>query len=327
MMKESPVQPPGPAEGLTADSTAIGIIGAPMDLGSSRRGVDMGPSALRVAHLAERLRQLGHHVEDLGDVAVPYRETVLDEPADLVPAIAAACRDLAGLTAATVRRGLIPLVLGGDHSVAAGSVAGLATAFAESDRKIGLIWLDAHADINTPESSPSGNVHGMPLAVLIGEGDERLTSIAVPAPAVSAANVAIVGLRDLDEPERRHIRSWGVAAFPMRDVDERGLRAVMAEAIRIASEGTAGFYLSVDADWVDPDEAPGVGTPVRGGATFREAHLAMELAHDSGKLLGLDFVEVNPILDIHNRTGQLGVELIASAFGLRVLDRGRFSTG
>ena len=304
---------------------AIAIIGAPMDLGSSRRGVDMGPSALRVALLAERLRQLGHHVEDLGDVVVPHRGSVVDEPADLVPAIVAACRDVADLTAATVRRGLVPLVLGGDHSLAAGSVAGVATAFAERGSKIGLIWLDAHADINTPESSPSGNVHGMPLALLIGKGDRRLAELAVPSPPVAAANVAIVGLRDLDPPEREHIRSWRISAFPMRDVDERGLRAVMADAIKIACEGTAGFYLSVDADWVDPVEAPGVGTPVRGGATFREAHLAMELAHDSGKLLGLDFVEVNPILDIHNRTGQLGVELIASAFGLRVLDRGRFS--
>jgi arginase len=326
-VKQRPIDPPNQPDSLAAGSVSIGIIGAPMDLGSSRRGVDMGPSALRVAQLAERLRQLGHHVEDLGDVAVPHRETVLDEPADLVPAIVAACRDVAGRTAAAVRRGLIPLVLGGDHSVAAGSVAGVASALAESGRKIGLIWLDAHADINTPESSASGNVHGMPLAVLIGKGDPRLTNIAVPAPAVSASNVAIVGLRDLDAPERTHIREWGIAAFPMRDVDERGLRAVMADAIKVASDGTAGFYLSVDADWVDPDEAPGVGTPVRGGATFREAHLAMELAHDSGKLLGVDFVEVNPILDIHNRTGQLGVELIASAFGLRVLDRGRFSAG
>lgn len=302
----------------------IAIIGAPMDLGSSRRGVDMGPSALRFALLAERLRLMGHRVEDLGNVLVPHRETLSNEPTDLLPAIIVACRDLANRTAATVRRGFFPLVLGGDHSLAAGSVAGVATAFAERGERIGVIWLDAHADLNTPESSASGNVHGMPLAHLIGEGDSRLAGIAVPSPAVSAANVAIVGLRDLDPPEREHIREWGIAAFPMRDVDERGLRAVMADAMHAACDGTAGFYLSVDADWVDPGEAPGVGTPVRGGATFREAHLAMELAHDSGKLLGLDFVEVNPILDIHNRTGQLGVELIASAFGLRVLDRGRF---
>lgn len=306
---------------------SIGIIGAPMDLGSSRRGVDMGPSALRFALLAERLRQLGHHVEDLGDVPVPHRETVVNESDDLIPAIVSVCRELAGRTAETVRRGVIPLVLGGDHSIAAGSVAGVATAFAERGKKIGLIWLDAHADINTPATSSSGNVHGMPVAHLIGKGDRGLSTIAIPSPAVSAANVAIVGLRDLDAPEREHIRSWGITAFPMSDVDERGLRAVMADAIQVVTAGTAGFYLSVDADWVDPDEAPGVGTPVRGGATFREAHLAMELSHDSGKLLGLDFVEVNPILDIHNRTGQLGVELIASAFGLRVLDRGHFSTG
>ena len=287
----------------------------------------MGPSALRFADLACRLSELGHEVEDAGNVAVPHRESVVGSSSSLYPAIIAACRELAARTADSVRAGFVPLVLGGDHSLAAGSIAGVATAFAERGEKIGVIWLDAHADINTPASSASGNVHGMPLAHLIGEGDERLAGIAVPSPAVKAKNVAIVGLRDLDPPEREHIREWGITAFPMRDVDERGLRAVMADAIRVACEGTTGFYLSVDADWVDPEEAPGVGTPVRGGATFREAHLAMELAHDSGKLLGLDFVEVNPILDIHNRTGQLGVELIASAFGLRVLDRGRFGAG
>lgn len=287
----------------------------------------MGPSALRFAYLAERLTELGHKVEDLGNVSVAHRETIINERENLLPAILSACIELAEKTADAARSGRIPLVLGGDHSIAAGSVAGVATAFAEKKKKIGLIWLDAHADINTPESSKSGNVHGMPVAHLIGKGDARLSRIAVPSPAISPANVAIVGLRDLDPAEREHIREWGITAFPMRDVDERGLRAVMAEAIRVACEGTAGFYLSVDADWVDPEEAPGVGTPVRGGATFREAHLAMELAHDSSKLLGLDFVEVNPILDIHNRTGQLGVELIASAFGLRVLDRGRFNTG
>lgn len=317
-------EPSGNSDAGSGSRAAIRIIGAPMDLGSSRRGVDMGPSALRFANLGGRLSELGHDVEDAGNVAVSHRESVGGSSDAFLPAIISACRELAGRTAEAVRAGFIPLVLGGDHSVAAGSVAGVATAFAERGEKIGVIWLDAHADINTPESSASGNVHGMPLAHLIGEGDSRLAGIAVPYPAVSAANVAIVGLRDLDPPERDHIREWGITAFPMRDVDERGLRSVMADAIHAACAGTAGFYLSVDADWVDPGEAPGVGTPVRGGATFREAHLAMELAHDSGKLLGLDFVEVNPILDIHNRTGQLGVELIASAFGLRVLDRGRF---
>ncbi|MDQ6718281.1 MAG: arginase [Gemmatimonadota bacterium] len=304
----------------------IGIIGAPMDLGSARRGVDMGPSALRFASLAERLTELGHRVTDFGNVPVVYREAVYADGRDALAAITDCCTTLAEKTADAVRRNVVPLVLGGDHSIAAGSIAGVATAYAERGHKVGVIWLDAHADMNTPESSESGNVHGMPLAHLLGHGDARLAGVAHPSPAVSARHVAIVGLRDLDAAEREHIRSWGVSAFTMRDVDEQGLRAVMRRAIDAACDGTAGFHLSVDADWVDPVEAPGVGTPVKGGATFREAHLAMELAHESGKLLAVDFVEVNPILDIHNRTGELGVDLIASAFGLRVLDRGRFAT-
>jgi len=299
---------------------SIAIIGAPMDLGSSSRGVDMGPSALRFALLAEELRQLGHSVDDFGDVSIPRRETVYRDTREALPAIAKACREIAELTCAAVRGGKVPLVLGGDHSIAAGSVAGVATAYAERGEKIGLIWLDAHGDLHTPDSSESGNVHGMPLAHIIGFGDERLSRISTRSPAVDAANVALVGIRDLDPPERDHVRDWNVAVHTMREVDERGLRAAMADAIKRACDGTAGFHLSVDADWVDPLEAPGVGTPVRGGATFREAHLAMELAHDSGRLIAVDFVEVNPILDIHNRTGELGADLIASAFGLRVLD-------
>lgn len=299
---------------------SIALIGAPMDLGSTSRGVDMGPSAVRFALLAEQLRKLGHTVEDFGDVAIPHRETVYRDTREALPAIAAACKKIAELTAAAVRDGKVPVVLGGDHSVAAGSVAGVATAYAERQQRIGLIWLDAHGDLHTPESSETGNVHGMPVAHILGHGDERLSRISSQVPAVNAANAALVGIRDLDPAERDHVRDWNVAVHTMREVDERGLRAAMADAIKRACDGTAGFHLSVDADWVDPVEAPGVGTPVRGGATFREAHLAMELAHDSGRLLAVDFVEVNPILDIHNRTGELGADLIASAFGLRVLD-------
>lgn len=303
-------------------SLSLAIIGVPMDLGSTRRGVDMGPSALRFAMLGERLRALGHRVEDLGNLAIAHREIVYLDAREVLPAIAAACEELAALAARTIRDGRIPVVLGGDHSIAAGSVAGVATAYAERGERIGLIWLDAHGDLHTPATSETGNVHGMAVAHLLGYGDQRLAGISRQVPAVRPQNVALVGVRDLDVSEREHVRDWNVAAFTMRDVDERGLRTVMANAVERACDGTVGFHLSVDADWVDPVEAPGVGTPVRGGATFREAHLAMEIAHDSGKLLAVDFVEVNPILDVHNRTGELGADLIASAFGLRVLDAG-----
>jgi arginase len=299
----------------------IRIIGVPLDLGQSRRGVDMGPSALRIANLAPRLRALGHEVQNLGNLEIPDRDSVPDVETtlDLLPAIATVCGRVAGLTADAVREGWAPLVLGGDHSLAAGSVAGAATAHAERGERIGLIWLDAHGDLNVPGSSSTGNVHGMPVAHLLGHGDPRLAGIAEPHPAVRAGNVAIVGARDLDPAEREHARAWGIRVFTMRDVDERGLRAVMADALAIANDGTAGFYLSCDADWVDPREAPGVGTPVRGGATFREAHLAMELVADSRRMVGMDIVEINPVLDDHNRTAELCVHLVTSGFGLRIL--------
>lgn len=300
--------------------STVRIIGVPLDLGASRRGVDMGPSALRIAQLEPRLEALGHRVEDLGNVASPERAALPGEEGekDLLPTIADVCRQLAGLTAQAVRDGRVPLVLGGDHSLGAGSVAGVATAFAEQGKRIGLVWLDAHGDINTPESSLTGNVHGMPVAHLLGHGDLRL-QLAVPGPALRPQNVVLVGLRDLDPAERTHIREFGVRAFTMRDIDERGLQAVMRDAIEIATMGTAGFHLSFDADFVDPSEAPGVGTPVRGGATYREAHLAMEMIHDSGRMVGCDLVEINPVLDEMNRTAELAVGLITSAFGLKII--------
>lgn len=299
----------------------IRIIGVPLDLGQSRRGVDMGPSTLRIANLAPRLRALGHEVENLGNLEIADRDSIpaITTTLDLLPAIAEVCTRLAKHTAQTIRDGFAPLVLGGDHSLSAGSVAGAATVFAEQKERIGLVWLDAHGDLNTPESSASGNVHGMPVAHLLGHGDPRLAGIAAPGPAVRAENVAIVGARDLDQAERAHAREWGIRIFTMRDIDERGLRAVMADAIAIASSGTAGFYLSCDADWVDPREAPGVGTAVRGGATFREAHLAMEMVADTRRMVGMDIVEVNPVLDDHNRTAELCVHLVTSAFGLRIM--------
>ncbi len=299
----------------------ISIIGAPLDLGAGRRGVDMGPSAVRVANLNARLEALGYEVEDLGNVPVRQAEaTPQGHPhAKYLPQIAATCQLLATEVEGALDHGSMPVVLGGDHSVAAGTVAGVSLHFRKRGRKIGLIWLDAHADMNTPETSPSGNVHGMPLACIVGLDPPELSEIGGFTPKVAPANVAIVGLRDVDSFEKPHVRESGVRAFTMREIDERGLRAVMEDAIRLATTGTAGFHLSLDMDFVDPRDAPGVGTPVRGGATYREAHLAMEMICDSGAMLALEAVEVNPVIDEVNRTADLAVELIQSALGKRIL--------
>ncbi len=265
---------------------SIALLGVPLDLGASRRGVEMGPSAVRLARLASRLEQLGHAVIDTGDVVVPTRETLrLEQGLDYLPVITDVCREVALRTAALVRQGHIPLVLGGDHSLAAGSVAGVSTAMAERGDRIGLIWLDAHADINTPTTTLSGNVHGMPVAHLIGHGDAALRTLAHPAPAVHAEDVVIIGARDLDNAERVNAREFGITIYTMRDIDERGMRAVLREAIDRIGERTTGFHVSLDLDFVDPREAPGVGTPVRGGATYREAHLAMETLWDTERVL------------------------------------------
>jgi arginase len=299
----------------------IAILGAPLDLGQDRRGVDMGPSALRVAGLNARLAALGYQVEDLGNVHVEQAEAAPEGNlrAKYLPQIAAACGALAARVEEALGRGSLPLVLGGDHSVAIGTVGGVSRHFRREGRAIGLIWLDAHADMNTPESSPSGNIHGMPLACLIGMGPAELVDLAGYRPVVAPHNAVIVGLRDVDQTEKPWVRASGVHAFTMRDIDERGLRAVMDEAIRLASDGTAGFHLSLDMDFVDPQDAPGVGTPVRGGATYREAHLAMEMICDSQRMTSLEVVEVNPVIDQVNRTADLAVELVMSALGKRIL--------
>jgi arginase len=299
----------------------ISIIGAPLDLGQSRRGVDMGPSALRVANLNARVASLGYEVEDLGNVPVRQAEASPEghPQAKYLPQIAATCESLALQVTRTLDYQSMPLVLGGDHSVAIGTVSGVSKFFHARARKVGLIWLDAHADMNTPESSPSGNVHGMPLACILGMGPPELTNLFGYAPKVAAANCVIVGLRDVDALEKPHVRDSGMRAFTMRDIDERGLRHVMREAIGAATAGTEGFHLSLDMDFVDPQHAPGVGTPVRGGATYREAHLAMEMICDSGRMLSMEVVEVNPVIDEANRTADLAVELIMSGLGKRIL--------
>lgn len=298
----------------------VRLLGVPLDLGASRRGVDMGPSALRIAQLSSVLERLGFLVDDAGNVEVPQPEWVRRPGGGTeLDAITIVCRDLARRTAAAIREGVFPIVLGGDHSLSAGSIAGAATALAENGRRLGVIWLDAHGDINTPESSRSGNVHGMPVAHLLGHGDPSLAAIATPAPALRPEDIVYVGLRDVDPAEKLMIESLGIRAYTMRDVDEQGLTRVLRGAIAHASAQTDGLYLSCDADWIDPSEAPGVGTPVPGGATYREAHLAMELLADSGLLIGMDLVEINPVLDRQNRTAELAVELIASALGKRTL--------
>lgn len=301
--------------------SAVSILGAPLDLGAGRRGVDMGPSALRLAGLNQRLASLGYEVEDLGNVSVAQQESTPSgaENAKYLPQIAKTCAKLAAMVESVITLGRFPLVLGGDHSVAAGTVAGVSHSYRQRGQKIGLVWVDAHADMNTPESSPSGNVHGMPLACCIGKGPRELTDIFDYSQKVDGPNVALIGIRDVDETEREVVRASGVNAFTMRDIDERGLRNIMQEALSIACDGTAGFHLSFDMDVVDPDEAPGVGTPVRGGMTYREAHLAMETICDCSKMISMELVEVNPVLDTANRTALLGVELVMSAMGKKIL--------
>ena len=299
----------------------IAIIGAPLDLGQGRRGVDMGPSALRVASLNARLKALGYDVEDLGNIAVEQAEAAPagDRHAKFLPQIADACDQLATRVHSALSRDRLPVVLGGDHSVAIGTVTGVARYYRERGQRIGLIWLDAHADMNTPDTSPSGNIHGMPLACIAGLGPGALVDLGGFRPKVAPENIVIVGLRDVDLTERPQVRDSGVRVFTMRDIDERGLRSVMEEATRLASAGTAGFHVSLDMDFVDPQHAPGVGTAVRGGVTYREAHLAMEMICDSRNVTSLEVVEVNPVLDEANRTADLAVELIMSGLGKRIL--------
>jgi arginase len=254
-------------------------------------------------------------------VEVAQAETAAegDSNAKYVAEIALSCQHLAAAIGQALSRGRFPLALGGDHSIAVGTMSGVSHHFREQGRKVGIVWLDAHADMNTPDSSPSGNVHGMPLACIVGMGPPELTHLLGYAPIVDPRNAVIVGLRDVDQIEKQHVRESGVRAFTMRDIDERGLRAVMEEAIRLACDGTAGFHLSLDMDFVDPQDAPGVGTPVRGGVTYREAHLAMEMICDSGQMVSMEVVEVNPVIDEVNRTADLAVELVMSGLGKRIL--------
>lgn len=299
---------------------AIHILGVPLDLGGGRRGVDMGPSAVRIAGLQERLAGLGHAVRDHGDLQVPTPET--RDPGDarkrFVHEIQGVCDQLYQEAREILADGAVPLVLGGDHSLAAGSVAATAAHAQTDGRPIGLLWVDAHGDMNTPATSPSGNVHGMPLAALLGEDPRELAFIGGFAPKVSAAHTVLIGIRDLDLRERDEVRASGVRVFTMKDIDRQGIARVMEQALAIATADTAGIHVSFDLDVCDPSIAPGVGTPVRGGLNYREAHMAMEMIADARALLALDLVEVNPVLDIQNTTALLAAELALSALGQKI---------
>lgn len=299
----------------------IKIIGVPMDLGADRRGVDMGPSVVRIAGLSQKVQALGYDVEDAGNIPVKLAETLTlhNRSAKYLAEIAEANELLAVKVAALLESDFLPIILGGDHSIAIGSVAGVSSYYRAREARIGIVWIDAHLDSNTPETSLSGNIHGMPLAILLGHGPEELTHIAGFAPKIRYEDCAVVGVRDLDNGEREFARKVGLKVFTMRDIDELGMSRVMDEAIETASRHTAGFHATFDIDFVDPTYAPGVGTPVPGGGTYRESHLAMEKIYDSGRALSIELTEINAVLDSANRTGQLGVELILSALGKKIL--------
>jgi arginase len=300
----------------------VQIIGVPLDLGGNRRGVDMGPSALRIAGLAEHIGRLGYSVFDRGDLPSPIPETqeLRDERQKYIHDIAKVCQQLYEMARGCLADGALPLVLGGDHSLAAGSVAAVAH-WARQTQKlpIGLLWIDAHGDMNTPATSTSGNVHGMPLAALLGREPADLAAIGGFSPKVLPAHTAIIGVRNLDEREKVAVRDSRVHVFTMKDIDRQGIASVVEQAVNLAGNGTAGIHVSFDLDACDPSIAPGVGTPVKGGLDYREAHMVMEIVADSGLLTSLDLVEINPTLDVRNTTAQLGAELVASALGMKIL--------
>jgi arginase len=299
----------------------VHLLGVPMDLGSGRRGVDMGPSAIRIAGVADRLTELGHKVVDEGDIVIKNMEElkVGHERARYLGEIARAAAIIARKIQRIMGLGHFPLVLGGDHSIAVGTVSGIAAHAQRQDQRVGLLWIDAHGDINTPETSPSGNIHGMPLAALLGFGAGELTGVAGPPPKVHPANVALVGIRSLDAGEKKRLKETGVQVHTMSDIDRHGVHRVMQKALARVTDGTDYVHVSFDLDAVDPTVAPGVGTPVKGGLDYREAHLIMEVLADAGVMTSLEMVEVNPILDQGNASAAFAVELVQSAFGKKIL--------
>ena len=299
----------------------VSILGVPLGFGAGMAGVDIGPAALRVARLNMRIAQLGYEVRDLGDLRIERSSEAIEANEKLkhLSEISAACEKLAREVKSILEARELPIILGGDHSIAIGSIAGAAAYFHERKDSLGLIWFDAHADMNTPETTPSGNIHGMPLAVALGYGASELTDIGGFAPKLDARYCAHIGARDIDQGERELIRRTGIRFFTMREIDERGMSACVDEAIAIASKASAGYCVTFDVDALDPRDAPGSGTLVRGGLTYREAHLGMEKMAEVGGMRLLEIVEINTALDVNNRTAELGVELILSALGKTIL--------
>jgi arginase len=299
----------------------ISVLGVPLHFGQSMAGVDLGPGAMRVAGLADRIARLGYEINDRGDLPIdrPRSAPAAGEKLKYLAEIHVACERLATQVEQIVDAGEFPITIGGDHSIAIGSLAGVAKAFRKRDERLGLIYFDAHADMNTPDTSPSGNIHGMPLAVLLGYGAPELVNVGGFAPKFDPRLCAHVGARDLDPGERELIRRLGLRFFTMREIDERGLAACMDDAMQIAGQGTGGYAVTFDVDALDPGDAPGSGTLVRGGLSYREAHLAMEKIAEDGGMRSFEVVEINTALDVNNRTAELGVELILSALGKTIL--------
>lgn len=299
----------------------IDIIGVPSDLGANMRGSDMGPAALRIAELKRKIEIQGYKVNDLGNIDVPVRDALPKEIHDekFLSPLSKICSDLCEKTYESVKQGHFPLTIGGDHSIAVGSISGVAKHFREKNEKIGLVWIDAHADINTPDSSPSGNIHGMPLATILGSGHPSLVEIGGPGAKVSPANVALIGIRTIDDHEKAELKRSGIHYYSMRDVDERRMYPIMKEAIEFVSEGTSGIHVSFDIDGIDPQYTPGVSTPVSGGLTFRESHLLLEMLYETNKMCSLDFVELNPFTDVGAQSANVTVDLILSALGKSIV--------
>lgn len=306
---------------IVEPNKAVSILGVALGYGASMAGVDMGPAALRVARLNQRIARLGYSVQDLGDMRLERPKTFpeVDDKLKYVREISNACEQLAKEVEAILEANQLPLILGGDHSIAIGSFAGVASHYKKQDQTVGLIWFDAHADMNMPETTPSGNIHGMPLAALLGYGAPELTNVAGFTPKLDPKLCVHVGARDVDPGERELIKKLGIRFFTMREIDERGMSACMDESIAIASRGTGGYAVTFDVDVLDPGDAPGSGTLVRGGLTYREAHLGMEKIAEAGGMRSLEIVEINTALDVNNKTAEIGVELILSALGKTIL--------
>ena len=306
---------------LPGKERRVGIIGVPLGFGSSMAGVDLGPAALRVARLDVRIAQLGFEVRDLGDMRIerPRTPAPPNDTAKYLPQIAKASEELAAEVHGILEEGELPLVLGGDHSIAIGTISGITSFYHRQNKPLGCLWFDAHADMNTPETTPSGNIHGMSLATLLGYGVPELTRVAGFAPKLDPRFCAHIGARDVDPGERELIRKLGLRFFTMREIDERGMSHCLTEAIAIAKQAPAGYHVTLDVDVLDPGDAPGSGTVVRGGLSYRESHLAMERIAEAGGMTSLEVVEINTALDSNNRTAELGVELILSALGKTIL--------